>query len=188
MSFFLPVFRTRLPGGGLQQSVQQPTLGAFSGGNSKKRVLECAEWRVGGLSTLVFMGGWASECLKYGLNFSGLICKNLFNRGDQASFKAELDRVLSAQILFAVWNQQSEISRGHRLPIQLPRQVLLAWFLWEGDVCADFPGNCYRSFAGDHGGTWFHTKGMIPQGKWHCLRSTGRRVVRGASHDAVINS
>lgn len=98
-----------------------------------------------------------------------LICKNLFNRGDQASFKAELDWVFSAQVLFTVWNQQSEISCSDSFPLQLSRQVVFTWFLWEGDFCTDFFGNSYWSFVGDHGGMWFKTKVIICKGEWHCL-------------------
>lgn len=158
---------------------------------AKKTILECAKWHIGWLSTFVFLGGWASGCLKYGLNFSGLslICKNLFNRGDQASFKAELDWILSAQILFAVWNQQSEIGRSHSIPIQLSRQVVFTWFLWKGDFCTDFVGNCYWSFVGDHGGMWFKTKEIIHKRKWHCLQFLqASSVVRCTSHDVVIIS
>ena len=190
-SFFLPVFRIHPPGDWFQQSVQQTTVAvAYSGRSSKENSVGMCKMTYR-MITFVFMGGGASECLKYGLNFSrlNLICKNLFNRGDQASFKAELDWVLSAQILFAVWNQQSEISRSHSVPIQLSRQVLFTWFLWKGDFCTDFVGNCYWSFVGDHGGTWFKAKEIIHKGKWHCLHFLqASSVVRCTSRDVVTNS
>lgn len=104
------------------------------------------------------------------LNFPGvnLIRATLFNRGDQASFKAELDWVLSAQVLFAVWDQQSEVGGGDRVPLQLPRQVLLARLLRARDLRPHLAGDGHRGPAGDHGGVW--GQGVTPGGQGWPLR------------------
>lgn len=142
---------------------------------AKKRVMEYAEWPTGWWSALVFLGGWDAVVATW-VEFQCFQSntKHSFLRGDQASFKAELDRVLSAQVLFAVWNQQSEVGCGHRVPLQLPRQVLLSRLLWKGDFCSDLIGNCYWGIAGDHGGTWVKANNpwgpvtllVLPAGEW----------------------
>lgn len=62
-------------------------------------------------------------------------------RGDKAGPEAEPDRVFPAQVLPAVRHQQSQVSRGHRLPLQLQRPLLLAGLLRAGDVRPVLPGD-----------------------------------------------
>lgn len=74
------------------------------------------------------------------------------HRGDQTSPATEPDGVLAAQVLPAVWNKQGEVGRGHRIPVQLSRPVVLPRLLREGDFRAHLSGNGHRGSAGDHGG------------------------------------
>lgn len=73
-------------------------------------------------------------------------------RGNKAGSEAESDWVLPAQVLPAVWHQQSQISRCDCLPLQLQRPLILTRLLWEGDLCTVLPRNRHWGLTGNHGG------------------------------------